>query len=87
MNFNQKSKITFYGAKWCGDCVRAKAFMDSKNVDYEYIDIEKDEKAVEKVIELNKGNRSIPTILFPDGTVLVEPSNEALQSQLNKLTI
>ncbi|NCQ54714.1 MAG: NrdH-redoxin [Candidatus Pacebacteria bacterium CG10_big_fil_rev_8_21_14_0_10_42_12] len=84
MKTNNGSKIIFYGAPWCGDCVRAKAFLDSKNVKYEYIDIEQDEAAVEKVIELNNGNRSIPTILFPDGTVLTEPSNEQLLRQLKK---
>jgi mycoredoxin len=81
----QKGKITMYGATWCGDCLRAKAFLDSLGCEYEFIDIAKDEAAVAKVLEINNGMQSIPTIQFPDGKVLVEPSNTELQAEITSL--
>jgi len=76
-----------YGAAWCGDCRRSKAYLDSHNVEYNYIDVEADESASEKVIEINGGQRSIPVILFPDGTHMTEPSDKALEEKLEALAI
>lgn len=70
--------IIMYGALWCGDCRRAKAFFDDYAIPYEWINIDGNDEAIARVQELNNGNRSIPTILFPDGAVLVEPSNAEL---------
>lgn len=76
-------KIKFYGADWCPDCTRSKAFLDEQKVEYEYINIEKVPGAAEEVEKINNGYQSIPTIIFPDGQVLVEPSNEELQKALD----
>jgi mycoredoxin len=76
-----------YGAEWCGDCRRSKRLLDSNGVDYNYIDVEADESASEKVIEINGGVRSIPVILFSDGTHLTEPSDNALKQKLQDLKI
>jgi len=76
------SEITMYGAEWCTDCRRSKKFLDSNNVKYNYIDVEADESASEKVISINGGMRSIPVIIFPDGTNLTEPSDMALKEKL-----
>ncbi len=76
--------IKFYGTEWCGDCKRSKAFFEEQGVEYEFIDIEKDVKAVKYVEKVNKGMRSVPTIVFEDGEVLVEPSNEELRQKLLK---
>ena len=81
------AQITMYGAAWCGDCRRSKAYLDSHNVEYNYIDVEADESASEKVIEINGGQRSIPVILFPDGTHMTEPSDKALEEKLEALAI
>ena len=81
------SEITMYGAEWCGDCRRSKKFLDSNGVDYNYIDVEADESASEKVIEINRGVRSIPVIIFSDGTHLTEPSDNALRQKLQDLKI
>jgi mycoredoxin len=81
------SEITMYGAEWCGDCRRSKKFLDSNSVDYKYIDVEADESASEKVIEINGGVRSIPVIIFSDGTHLTEPSDNALKQKLQDLKI
>ena len=80
-------EITMYGAEWCGDCRRSKRFLDGNNVAYKYIDVEADVSASEKVIEINGGMRSIPVIVFPDGTHLTEPSDYALKEKLESLKI
>jgi mycoredoxin len=72
------SEIIFYGVSWCGDCRRARAFLDQHGIPYRYIDIDQDESAAKLVESLNHGNRSVPTILWPDGSILVEPTNEEL---------
>ena len=81
------AEITMYGADWCGDCRRSKRFLDSNSVAYNYIDVETDTTASEKVIEINGGMRSIPVILFPDGTHLTEPSDIALKEKLEALKL
>jgi glutaredoxin-like protein len=76
-----------YSADWCGDCVRSKRLLDSLQVSYEIIDVESVPGASEKVIEINGGKRSIPVILFPDGTHLTEPSDIDLKAKLEALQI
>ena len=76
-----------YGAEWCGDCRRSKKFLDANNVKYNYIDVETDASASDKVIEINGGMRSIPVILFADGTHLTEPSDPALKEKLEALKV
>ena len=81
------SDITMYSASWCGDCRRSRRLMDSLNVKYTLIDVEEDTSAAEKVIEINGGARSIPVIVFADGTHLTEPSDNALKAKLKELAI
>ena len=76
------SQITIYGTYWCPDCKRSKKFLGEQHVPYQWIDIEKDQTARRFVEEINQGKRIIPTIRFPDGTILVEPSNAALATKL-----
>lgn len=75
--------IRMYGAAWCTDCRRARAFFGEQRVHYEYIDIEQHPDAIAEVERINHGMRSIPTILFPDGSILVEPSDDELAAKLN----
>lgn len=76
-----------YSADWCGDCRRSKRLLDSLNVNYQLIDVEADRTAADKVIEINGGNRSIPVIMFADGSHLTEPSDNALKQKLRDLSI
>lgn len=76
-----------YGAEWCGDCRRSKKFLDTNNVAYTYIDVEADESASDKVIEINGGQRSIPVIIFEDGTHMTEPSDADLKAKLEALNV
>ena len=81
------SEITVYGADWCGDCRRSKRLLDELNVPYEMIDVDKDDAAAAKVIEINGGAKSIPVIVFRDGTHLTEPSDPDLKKKLESLNI
>ena len=74
----QTDKILVYGATWCPDCRRAKQFLGENRIPYEWIDITDNDEAIAYVEKVNNGNRSIPTIIFPDGEVMVEPSNTQL---------
>jgi len=81
----QTNQIVFYGTSWCGDCWRASQVFKRLNVPYQYVDIDRDEDAAALVQRLNRGYRSVPTIVFPDGEVLVEPPNLQLLRKLGQL--
>ena len=74
-------KIKMYATTWCGDCRMAKRWFDSHGIAYDYINIEDDEEAAEFVLSVNGGMRSVPTIVFPDGSILVEPSPRELAAK------
>jgi thioredoxin reductase (NADPH) len=74
--------IKVYGASWCNDCRRAKKFLGDQRVSYEWFDIEHDPGLIEEVHARNDGKNIIPTIVFPDGTHLAEPTNEELANKL-----
>ena len=76
------SAITVYGTTWCGDCKRAQRVLDQHQAQYTYINIEQDDNARRYVERVNNGSQSVPTIVFPDGTVMVEPSSAALAQKL-----
>jgi thioredoxin reductase (NADPH) len=80
------STIMVYGATWCPDCKRAKQFFGEQRIQYNNIDIDDDAKSIEFVEKVNSGKRTIPTIVFPDGQILVEPSNAQLASKLGLKT-
>jgi mycoredoxin len=78
-------KIIMYGTPWCPDCLRAKQFFKQHDVAYDWVDITQDEKAAVYVEQVNGGFKSVPTILFPDGSTLVEPSNSALKQKIESI--
>lgn len=73
-----QEKIKVYATTWCPDCRMAKRWFDSHGVAYDYINIEEDDRAAAYVMKINGGMQSVPTIVFPDGSVLVEPSARQL---------
>lgn len=79
-------KITVYGAYWCPDCRRSKQFLGEHQIPYNWVNIEEDKTAEQTVIQLNNGKRIIPTIVFEDNSILVEPSNAALAAKLGLKT-
>jgi thioredoxin reductase (NADPH) len=74
--------ITVYGAPWCPDCKRAKAFLSSHRIAYDWVDIDQDAAGLARVQEIQRGGRTIPTIVFSDGSVLLEPTDEELAARL-----
>lgn len=77
-----ETQIIIYGTTWCYDTFRAKKILDKNNIPYQWIDIDKDMDGRKFVEETNHGYRSVPTIVFPDGSILVEPSNDELTVKL-----
>jgi mycoredoxin len=75
-------EITLYGATWCGSSRRVRQLLDSHSIPYRWVDIDLDDEGARKVALLNHGNRSVPTLVWADGSTLVEPSNEALAEKL-----
>jgi mycoredoxin len=78
------STITVYGTRSCGDCHLAKAVLEAEGASYRWIDLDRDPKAAETVLAISGGYRTVPTILFPDGRVLVEPTRRALTAHLRR---
>ena len=74
--------IVMYGTDWCLDCVRSKSFLQKHAITFTWVNIDKDKEGERYVREVNGGNRSVPTIVFQDGSILVEPSNKELGEKL-----
>ena len=78
--------IKVYSTAWCPDCTAAKAVLKSMKVNFEDINIEEMPDAANIVLALNNGNRTVPTILFPDGSFLSEPTITELRQKLSALS-
>jgi len=74
--------IKVYGSDWCRDCRRTKQFLAEQRVAYEWIDIERNPGEIIEVERRGGGKRVIPTVVFPDGSHLLEPTNEDLAHKL-----
>ena len=74
--------VKVYGAPWCPDCRRSKRFLGEMRIPYDWIDIDKDPAGAQTVREKNNGKQTIPTIVFEDGSFLVEPGNDELARKL-----
>ena len=86
VNMESAAPIRMLATRWCGDCRAARRVLDGAGVDYDWIDIDDDPPAREEVMRLNRGMRSVPTIIFSDGSVMVEPSRRALAARLAEAT-
>ena len=78
--------IVIYSTVWCPDCKRVKKFFGEQRLSYVNVDIEQDPQAMAFVEQINNGKRIIPTIICPDGSILVEPSNSELAEKLGLQT-
>ena len=84
--FMPDAVIQMYGTTWCPDCIRAKQVLKRHNIAYDFHDIGEDKKALAYVEQVNKGMRSVPVIVFPNGSVMVEPSTADLEQRLLEMT-
>ena len=71
-----------YTTTWCGFCARLKSGLQREGIDYDEVDIERDESAAEIVMSANGGNRTVPTVVFADGTALTNPSVRQVKEKL-----
>lgn len=76
------STLTVYTTSWCGYCKRLVKQLDRAGVSYSTVDIEADEAAAEFVAGVNGGNRTVPTVVLPDGQALTNPPIRALLQRL-----
>lgn len=77
--------IIIYGNNWCPDCYRAKSIFKKMKTIYKWINIDSDAAARKLVMEINHGSCSVPTIVFPDGSLMVEPSSKDLEDKLRSI--
>lgn len=82
MTLSTTAKMTVYGAPWCPDCRLSKQFLGEQRISYDWVDIDLDEKGRAYVQQVNDGKQIIPTIVFEDGSILVEPTNAELALKL-----
>jgi mycoredoxin len=74
--------VTMYSTPWCGYCHRLRAQMDREGIAYEVVDIEAHPEAAEIVMSVNGGNQTVPTVVFPDGSALTNPSVAQVREKL-----
>jgi mycoredoxin len=74
----KEGEIIVYGTLWCGDTRRSRSYLDRNQISYRFIDIDRDKEARAFVEKVNHGYRSVPTIIFPDVSMLVEPPDSVL---------
>lgn len=77
--------LTMYTTSWCGFCKRLKAQLGRAGVEVAEVDIERDEAAAEFVMSVNGGNQTVPTLLFVDGSTMVNPSAAQVLARLAEL--
>jgi mycoredoxin len=71
-----------YTTTWCGYCRRLKSQLDRAGISITEVDIEQHPNAAAVVERVNGGNRTVPTVVFPDGSALTNPSVRELSSRL-----
>ncbi len=74
--------ITMYSTTWCGYCRRLKTQLDSAGIGYTEVNIEEDPQAAAFVEQVNDGNQTVPTVLFPDGSAATNPSLAEVSKRL-----
>lgn len=79
-------ELVMFTTTWCGYCVRLKRFLDREGIGYREVDIEHDEDAAAYVMGVNGGNRTVPTLAFPNGTALTNPSPAEVLAELGRST-
>ncbi len=77
-----RAAVTMYTTTWCGYCFRLKKLMQREGIEFAEVDIETDDSAAELVMSANGGNRTVPTLVFADGTALTNPSIDQVKAQL-----
>lgn len=77
--------LTMYSTTWCGYCHRLRAQLDREQIAYEVVDIERHAQAADYVMGVNGGNQTVPTVRFPDGSALTNPTLHEIRARLASL--
>lgn len=77
------AKVTMYSTTWCGYCRRLKSQMERDGIEYAEVDIERTPGAAEFVMQVNGGNQTVPTLHFPNGTALTNPTLAQVKAELS----
>jgi mycoredoxin len=77
--------LTMYTTPWCGYCKRLKRQLAADGIEMTEIDIEQDQAAAEFVMTVNNGYQTVPTVVFPDGSALTNPSAATVKARLHEL--
>ncbi len=78
-------QLTIYSTPWCGYCHRLMRQLDREGVGYVVVDIEQDPAAADYVTQVNGGNQTVPTVVFPDGSAMTNPSLGQVTGRLAEL--
>ncbi|MUL63931.1 glutaredoxin-like protein [Mycobacterium sp. CBMA 234] len=76
------SALIMYSTTWCGYCKRLKTALKAEGIAYTEVDIEHDMDAAKFVMSVNGGNQTVPTVKFPDGTALTNPTIKDVKAKL-----
>jgi mycoredoxin len=82
MSTQAPSKLTMYSTTWCGYCRRLKSQLERDGIEYVEVDIERNPGAAEFVMKVNGGNQTVPTVHFPNGAALTNPTLAQVKAQL-----
>lgn len=74
--------VVMYSTTWCGYCRRLKTQLDSEGIGYTEVNIEETPGTEEFVESVNDGNRTVPTVVFPDGSAATNPSLAEVKKRL-----
>jgi mycoredoxin len=77
------ASMTIYSTPWCGYCHRLMSQLDREGVHYAMVDIEQEPEAADYVMSVNGGNQTVPTVVFPDGTALTNPSLAQVKDKIS----
>ncbi len=77
--------MIMYSTTWCGYCRRLRSQLDREGIGYSVVDIEHDPAAAEYVMSVNGGNQTVPTVRFPDGSALTNPTIVQVKEHLAAL--
>jgi len=79
----EQGTVTMYSTAWCGYCRRLRTQLDSEGIAYTVVDIEEQPETAEFVEQVNGGNRTVPTVVFPDGSAATNPSLNDVRARLS----
>jgi mycoredoxin len=79
--------LTMYTTTWCAFCRRLKSQLARDGIEMAEVDIEQDPAAADYVMSVNGGFQTVPTIVFPDGSAMTNPSAAQVKQRLNELAV